>query len=123
MGELLNPRPPRTLSEYHAAFPANAVPLAYFSKAIGYLQQIIPELIEVSKGSIPQRVLRVKRNIALVNTIRRKLDEIRASDAEEEIITLVQRYQEAKAEEDGEEPVKSPEGALDRFMGGANNED
>ncbi len=119
LAEILYPRPPRTVKAYHAAFPANAVPFSYFSKAIGYLSQIVPELIEVSTGNAAARTIRVKHNLAQGDVIQKKLDEIRSCEAEREIIALVTKYQTAPSVPPPRRKKVKPtgEGTLDRFMG------
>ncbi len=118
LGEILYPGPERTLREYHGAFPASAVPFSYFSKALGYLSQITPELIEISKGKASERKLRVKRNLGQIDTIQRKLNEIRICESEQELIALVEKYRQQTAQlPPPAEPGRKPLGTLDQFMG------
>src|SRR5712692_2731603 len=116
--EILYPKPARTIKDYHLAFPANAVPFAYFSKAVGYLSQIVPELVEISKGSVSARTLRVKRNLQQVDSIQKKLDEIRSCETETGIVELVRKYQAIPPTPPPKAKKTKPseEGTLDRFM-------
>ncbi len=117
--EIVNPRPIRTLREYHLSLRTSAVPFSYFSKAIGYLGRIVPELVHVTKGKHSERTLRVKKNYQQISIIRRKLDEIRACESEEGIIELAKKYETLPPEQPPKEKKRMREtekGPLDRFM-------
>ncbi len=115
--ELMFPEEERTIRQYFTSFPANAVPLSYFSQSLGYLSRIVPELIEITGRGANQK-LRVKQNLGRVEVIRAKLDRIRQAADEQELIEIVKSAKgEAKApQEETPQPEPQDYSTLDEFM-------
>lgn len=115
--ELMFPEEERTVREYYDTLEANAVPFAYFNKAIGYLAQLVPELIEVSGRGRMQK-LRVKQNLPRVRTIKAKLERILRTEDEQGLQMLVAAQADEQVLEPAEAPLEeSPEHrTLDEFM-------
>jgi hypothetical protein len=114
--ELMFPQQERSIRDYYTSFPANAVPLSYFTKSLGYLSKIIPELIEI-RGKGATKKLRVKQNLSKVEVIKAKLDRIRRAEDEQELIEMVKASEkEPSTEEEMAQQETRDYYTLDEFM-------